>query len=204
MLFGGCLTASQHADVSQMDMLRQLYMLHDIGAADSTFYLTQPQRTDTGPTSPSADPIMPDRVATWEPILKSLVWYDLGKDPQSLVWYHLGKDPQSLVWYDLGKDPQSLVWYDLGKDPQSLVWYDLGKDPQSLVWYDLGKDPQSLVWYHLGKDPQSLVRYHLGKDPQWKPESNPGVLLSRQTAHHQTNKTVTYAVGWLLNIPATC
>ena len=27
--------------------------------ADPTFYLTQSQYTDTGPTSPSADPIMP-------------------------------------------------------------------------------------------------------------------------------------------------
>ena len=31
----------------------------EIGVADQTFYLTQSQYTDTGPTSPSADPIMP-------------------------------------------------------------------------------------------------------------------------------------------------
>ena len=31
----------------------------EIEAADPTFYLTQSQYTDTGPTSPSADPIMP-------------------------------------------------------------------------------------------------------------------------------------------------
>ena len=31
----------------------------EIEVADQTFYLTQSQYTDTGPTSPSADPIMP-------------------------------------------------------------------------------------------------------------------------------------------------
>ena len=31
----------------------------EIEAADQTFYLTQSQYTDTGPTSPSADPITP-------------------------------------------------------------------------------------------------------------------------------------------------
>ena len=32
----------------------------EIQVADPTFYLTQSQYTDTGPTSPSADPITPD------------------------------------------------------------------------------------------------------------------------------------------------
>ena len=36
-----------------------------IQVADPTFYLTQSQYTDTGPTSPSADPIMP---GTWQGI----------------------------------------------------------------------------------------------------------------------------------------
>ena len=31
----------------------------EIDVADQTFYLTQSQYTDTGPTSPSADPITP-------------------------------------------------------------------------------------------------------------------------------------------------
>ena len=31
----------------------------EVEVADQTFYLTQSQYTDTGPTSPSADPIMP-------------------------------------------------------------------------------------------------------------------------------------------------
>ena len=32
----------------------------EIEVADQTFWLTQSQYTDNGPTSPSADPIMPD------------------------------------------------------------------------------------------------------------------------------------------------
>ena len=32
----------------------------EIEAADQTFYITQSECTDTGPTSPSADPITPD------------------------------------------------------------------------------------------------------------------------------------------------
>ena len=32
----------------------------EIAVADQTFYLAQSQYTDTGPTSPSTDPIMPD------------------------------------------------------------------------------------------------------------------------------------------------
>ena len=49
----------------------------DIEAADQTFYLTQSQYTDTGPTSPSADPITRQaygRLANGVPILKSLKW----------------------------------------------------------------------------------------------------------------------------------
>ena len=46
--------------------------------ADPTFHLTQSQCTDTGSTSPSADPA-PGRAATGVPIFKSLVWLDPGK-----------------------------------------------------------------------------------------------------------------------------
>ena len=47
----GCLTSQQHARVSQGRICTEV--------ADPTFYLTQSQYTDTGPTSPSADPITP-------------------------------------------------------------------------------------------------------------------------------------------------
>ena len=48
----------------------------EIEVADPTFYLTQSEYTDTGPTSPSADPITPGAwqgIATGVPIFESLV-----------------------------------------------------------------------------------------------------------------------------------
>ena len=65
-LFLGCLASQEHAGVSQgqPDLLRQFYVCHtEIEVADQTVYLTQSQYTDTRPTSPCADPIMP---STWQ------------------------------------------------------------------------------------------------------------------------------------------
>ena len=60
-LLVGCLTSQQHASVSQGRICTDnLTCCHtEIEAADPTFHLTQSQYTDTGPTSPSADPITP-------------------------------------------------------------------------------------------------------------------------------------------------
>ena len=60
-LLVGCLTSQQHASVSQGRICTDnLTCCHtEIETADQTFYLTQSQYTDTGPTSPSADPITP-------------------------------------------------------------------------------------------------------------------------------------------------
>ena len=60
-LLVGCLTSQQHASVSQGRIYSDnLTCCHtEIEVADQTFYLTQSQHTDTGPTSPSADPITP-------------------------------------------------------------------------------------------------------------------------------------------------
>ena len=57
----GCLTSQQQASVSQGRIcLDNFTCCHtEIQVADPTFYLTQSQYTDTGPTSPRADPIMP-------------------------------------------------------------------------------------------------------------------------------------------------
>ena len=58
----GCLTSQQHASVSQglvcSDKFACCHTQKEV--ADRTFYHTQSQYTDTGPTSPSADPIMPE------------------------------------------------------------------------------------------------------------------------------------------------
>ena len=61
MLFVGCLTSQQHASASQGRICSDnATCCHtEIEAADPTFCLTQSQYTDTGPTSPSADPITP-------------------------------------------------------------------------------------------------------------------------------------------------
>ena len=57
----GCLTSQQQASVSQGRICSDDFACchTEIDVADPTFYLTQSQYTDTGPTSPSADPITP-------------------------------------------------------------------------------------------------------------------------------------------------
>ena len=60
-----CLTSQQHASVSQGRICTDKFTCchTEIEVADPTFHLTQSQYTDTGPTSPSADPITP---GTWQ------------------------------------------------------------------------------------------------------------------------------------------
>ena len=60
-LFVGCLTSQQQASVSQGRICSDNFTCchTEIEVADQTFHLTQSQYTDTGPTSPSADPITP-------------------------------------------------------------------------------------------------------------------------------------------------
>ena len=60
-LLVGCLTSQQHASVFQGRICTDNFTCchTEIEVADQTFHLTQSQYTDTGPTSPSADPITP-------------------------------------------------------------------------------------------------------------------------------------------------
>ena len=60
-LLVGCLTSQQQASVSQGRICSDNFTCchTEIEVADPTFYLTQSQYTDTGPTSPSADPTTP-------------------------------------------------------------------------------------------------------------------------------------------------
>ena len=73
--FVGCFTSQQHARVSQGRICsHKCTCCHtEIEVADPTFYLTQSQYTDTGPTSPSADPITPGawQGSHWSAILLS-------------------------------------------------------------------------------------------------------------------------------------
>ena len=61
LLFVGCLTSQQHASVSLGWICSDKFTCchTEIEVADPTFYFTQSQYTDTGPTSSSADPITP-------------------------------------------------------------------------------------------------------------------------------------------------
>ena len=60
-MFVCCLTSQQQASVSQGRICSDNFTCchTEIEVADPTFHLTQSQYTDTGPTSPSADPITP-------------------------------------------------------------------------------------------------------------------------------------------------
>ena len=60
-LLVGCLTSQQHASVSQGRICTDNFTCchTEIEVADQTSYLTQSQYTDTGPTSPSTDPVTP-------------------------------------------------------------------------------------------------------------------------------------------------
>ena len=60
-LLVGCLTSQKQASVSQGRICSDNFTCchTEIEVADPTFYLTQSQYTDTGPTSASADPITP-------------------------------------------------------------------------------------------------------------------------------------------------
>ena len=79
LLLVGCLTSQQHASVSQGRTCSDNFTCchTEMEAADQTFHLTQSQYTDTGPTSPSADPITPGawQGSHWSANFKSH-WYD--------------------------------------------------------------------------------------------------------------------------------
>ena len=78
-LFVGCLTSQQQASVSQGRICTDNFTCchTEIEAADQTVYLTQSQYTDTGPTSPSADPKTPGawQGSHWSANFLSQ-WYD--------------------------------------------------------------------------------------------------------------------------------
>ena len=60
-LLVGSFTSQQHGSVSQVWMCsdRCARCHTEVEDEDQSFYLTQSQNTDTGPTSPSTDPVSP-------------------------------------------------------------------------------------------------------------------------------------------------
>ena len=75
-LFVGSLTSLQLPSVSRVCYAKGICCHAETEAADQTFYLTQSQYTDTGPTCPGADPVTPGagRVATGVSMFRH--WYD--------------------------------------------------------------------------------------------------------------------------------
>ena len=69
VLLVGCLTSQQHASVSQGRICSDSFTCchTEIEVADQNYHLTQSQYTDTGPTSPSTDPITP---GAWQGAVK--------------------------------------------------------------------------------------------------------------------------------------
>ena len=74
-LLVGCLTSQQQASVSQGRICSDNFTCchTEIEVADQTFYLTQSQYTDTGPTSPSPETITP---GAWQGSQCLSHWYD--------------------------------------------------------------------------------------------------------------------------------
>ena len=64
-MLDGCWMSQQHGSVSHGCICSDNCVCchNEIELADQTFHLTQSQYTDTGPTSPRADPVMP---GTWQ------------------------------------------------------------------------------------------------------------------------------------------
>ena len=85
VLFVGCLTSQQHASVSQERIFSDNFTCchTEIEVANQTFYLTQSQYTDTGSTSPSADPVTPGawQDSHWTAIFLSHWYARLRKNP---------------------------------------------------------------------------------------------------------------------------
>ena len=69
LMFVGCLLSQQHVSVYQERICSDNFTCShtEIEVADPTFHLTQSPYTDTGPTIPSTDPIMPGawQVSHW-------------------------------------------------------------------------------------------------------------------------------------------
>ena len=89
----GCLTSQQHASVSQGRICsdNSTCCHTEIDVADQALYLTQSQYTDTGPTSPSADPITP---CAWQGRRWSVNFEVTGMIPPGKIPSQAGFEPR--------------------------------------------------------------------------------------------------------------
>ena len=116
--------SQQHGSVSQGRICSdKCTCCHtEIEVADQTFYLTQSQYTNIGPTSQSTDPIMPD---AWQDSHRSTncYWSDL-------TWKQIQEYQLLLVWLDLETDPgvpivTGLTWPGNRSRSTNCYWSDL-------------------------------------------------------------------------------
>ena len=126
-VFVGCLTSQKYASVSQGRICTDNFTCchPEIEVAHQSFYFTQSQYTDTGPTSPSADPTMPGvwQGSHWSANFLSH-WYDLtqkkscasGIRTQDLPLKRWGKNKQTRASCQQGGKEQTLH-YSLQTSP---------------------------------------------------------------------------------------
>ena len=90
-----CLTSQQRTSVSQGRICSDNFSCShtEIEVAHQIFYLTQSQYTDTGPTSPSADPITP---GTWQGSHWSANFYVTGMTRPGKISSQAGFEPRIL------------------------------------------------------------------------------------------------------------
>ena len=89
-----CLTSQHHASVSQGRICADNFTCchTEIQVADQNFYLTQPQYTDIGPISPTADPIMP---GAWQGSYWSANFEVIGMTRPGKIQSQAGFEPRS-------------------------------------------------------------------------------------------------------------
>ena len=76
--------------ISGTDLINFTYWHTETEVADQTFYLTQSQYTDNGPTSPCTDPIMP---GAWQGSHWSANFEVTGMTRPGKIWSQAGSEP---------------------------------------------------------------------------------------------------------------
>ena len=135
--------------------------------SDQTCYHTQSQYADTGPTSPSADPITPFRVATGAPISKSLIrFYPKSPHSESLIrFYPKSPHSESLIrFYPKSPHSESLIqFYPKSPHSESLIrFYPKSPHSESLIrFYPKSNHSESLIrFYPKSPHSESLIRFY--------------------------------------------
>ena len=152
----------------------------EIEVADHTFYLTQPQYTDTGPTSPSPDPIMPD------------AWQGSHWRANFAVTQESNPGSSALKTNALNTGPTSQRWGGAGRGSKTKDKKSLKKEVCMLTGSRQANDEQE---YQTELKSSSFLFYI----SQVVPEMG-GSLVSVSTGMGQPNSSVKHKP--LYNIPS--